>query len=53
MTDRQPLDALLSGVERLHELADAAELMDDIAGAEWLRAAAEGRRQAALRLLDD
>jgi len=53
MADRQTLDELLAGVERLHELAETAELMDDEAGAARLRAAAEHRRQAALRQLDD
>ena len=53
MADQQSLEELLAGVERLHELADTAELMDDEAGAARLRAAAERQQQAALRQLDD
>lgn len=53
MADQQPLDELLAGIERLHELAETAELMDDEPGAARLRAAAERRQQAVLRRLDD
>ena len=53
MTERADAIAAASTAERLAELADIAELMDDVDGAVRLRRGAEQARVRAMHLLDD
>jgi hypothetical protein len=55
VSDRLPaaaVPALTRAADRLDELADTAELMGDLAGAERLRNEALGTRMRAMELLD-
>ena len=50
---RSSVDDVVGAAERLTELADIAELMDDSEGADRFRRRASAVRDQAMRLLDD
>jgi len=50
---RSSVDEAVDAAERLTELADLAELMDDSEGADRFRRRATDARDQAMRLLDD
>ncbi|MFT4658828.1 MAG: hypothetical protein ACJAXA_002418 [Candidatus Aldehydirespiratoraceae bacterium] len=53
MTDRDPKIVATETAERLAELADMAELMDDTDGAARLRKQAQAISDRAMQLLDE
>lgn len=53
MTDRDPKEVATETAERLLELADMAELMDDLEGAVRLRKQAQTVSDRAMHLLDE
>ena len=52
MDQQPPVDRLIAEADRLDELADAADLMGDAAGADRFHQEAVGRRERAMAELD-
>lgn len=50
--DRIDISALTHAAERLDSLAETADVMDDVTGAERLREAASDARLRAMKLID-